>query len=281
MWIRLVACVRQQFRSLMLGTVVVIGSTSGAEVMSLEVLSLDPAELEEKQTKQEARLRESSKFWEDARKDDLFGFDLWTHANPTEDGRRVAFTTHPLMISDVLPVWWDRFGDVPLVNVLHEVDDGTRSDAQITDRLVEIFNIRVLTNRNQLQLPDHATLVAYLSMETDSVQMNIPMRLTEDQSYYLDDPQALLRELTIQMSGYQVSSNFGKPKFWLRSLKGIDINADTVENMRPFGIEVGILFRFGDTNVKSEFQWGGRSDQIPLSYPEMPFLVAGAKEEIL
>ena len=255
--------------------VVVLGLCTALPAVA-EVQTLKVFELLEVHTSEEERLENDLKFWEESVKSDSFlDIDLWAHANSKdkEEVEHVAFTTHPLMISDIFPVHWNRFVDVPLVNVLHEVDESMKTDIQVMHRLMDIFNIKVLTSRNELELPTNAALIANMAMPSKTLQIEIPMRLSEDQAYYLDDPQAFSQEIIFHLSRFQQFNEGEKPIFVLKRLEGIEINADTVENMKPFGIEVATMFRFGSTNVKSEFQWGGRSDEIPWSYPNAPFLV--------
>lgn len=203
------------------------------------------------------------------------GFNIFEYAHDNGEDSPGTFSTHPLMISDVLPFWWSRFTEVPQVVIGEELTRAGLKRSYRTEDLVSIFNIKVSTHQDQLILPSNAVLIADLVSPSKSFQFRIPMRLKDDQSYFIEDPQGFARELTSTVAEITHSNSVTvKPKFTMRKLSGITINSDTVKEMRPFGIEVGILFRFGNTSVLSEFQWGGRHEKIPLSYPNLPFLAA-------
>lgn len=204
------------------------------------------------------------------------GFDLNALANQNGKDHPGAFATYPLMITDVIPFNWNRFSAVPHVAIIDELERAGFGRGYRTEDLTTIFNIKVVTYDNQLTLPSNAVLVGDLVSTSKSFRFRIPMILKNGQSFYIEDPQGLARELIYRIS--QISPEQNKwgptPEFTMRKLEGIPINADTVKNMRSFGIEVAILFRFGNTSVLSEFQWGGRHEKIPLSYPNLPFLAA-------
>lgn len=217
-------------------------------------------------------------FWQNARNENgVFpeGFNPWEYAIKVPNNDTPALATYPLIISDFLPFWWERFGEIPFVIIDEELRSSSLSSAHRTENVVSIFNLKVATENNQLTLPSRTVLVANLSSPAKTLRFSIPMILRDGQSYFIDDPQGLTRELTVRISELTHYDKWAaKPKFTMQKLARIPINVNTAQKMHPFGIEVAILFRFGNTSVLSEFQWGGRHEKIPLTYPIVPFLAA-------
>lgn len=239
---------------------------------------LTVTEIEDPPVDPENLITEGMEFWQNAVDEDgVFpeGFNPWAYAIEVPNNDTPALATYPLMISDFLPFWWERFGEVPLVIIDEEMRSSSLSSANRTEAAVSIFNIKVATEDNQLTLPAKTVLVADLSSSAKTLRFSIPMILRDGQSYFIDDPQGFARELTRRISELTHYNEWApKPNFTMQKLTGIPINVNTARKMHPFGIEVAILFRFGNTSVLSEFQWGGRHEKIPLSYPNVPFLAA-------
>ena len=239
---------------------------------------LTVTEIDDPQVDPQDLIAEGMEFWQNAADDNgVFpeGFNPWEYAIKVPNNDTPALATHPLMIPDFLPFWWERFGEIPLVIIDEELRSSGSSSLHRTENVVSIFNVKVATEDNQLTLPSKAVLVADLSSPTKTLRFDIPMVLQEDQSYYIDDPQGFAHELTLRISELKDYDEWApKPKFTMQKLSGIPININTARKMHPFGIEVAILFRFGKTSVLSEFQWGGRHEKIPLTYPNVPFLAA-------
>ena len=237
-------------------------------VTEIEDVQIDPKDL----------IAQDMEFWQNARDENRVipeGFNPWEYAIKVPNNDSPALATHPLMISVFLPFWWERFVEIPLVIIDEELRSSGSSSVDRTENVVSIFNIKVATENNQLTLPSRTVLVADLSSPVKTLRFSIPMILRDGQSYFIDDPQGLARELTERISELTHYDRWAaKPKFTMQKLSGIPINVNTARKMHPFGIEVAILFRFGNTSVLSEFQWGGRHEKIPLTYPNVPFLAA-------
>ena len=176
-------------------------------------------------------------FWQNARNENgVFpeGFNPWEYAIKVPNNDTPALATYPLIISDFLPFWWERFGEILFVIIDEELRSSSLSSAHRTENVVSIFNIKVATENNQLTLPSRTVLVANLSSPAKTLRFSIPMILRDGQSYFIDDPQGLTRELTVRISELTHYDKWAaKPKFTMQKLAGIPINVNTAQKNAP------------------------------------------------
>lgn len=186
-------------------------------------------------------------------------FDAWEMSLTPNERERLnqhylrynAVTNYPTMTANVMGIAYPPISSLPLDTFHHELSG--YSAKQTNQRLIEIFNIQVISSRRQIDLPASATLHVELSKNGRYVHIEAPMDLRGNGTYYPSQPTTLLSELI------EAVSDLGRyPRMLFSKFEGFVLNSDTIEDLPPLGIPVVYNFRFGDVRVDTGFQWVGR-----------------------
>ena len=154
------------------------------------------------------------------------------------------------MVVDVLGIDYPPIKFLPLATFHREL--AGYSD-ELNMRLIEIFNIEVISMGREVEWPSSATLRVELSRDGRYVHFDVPMDMRDEGTYYVGHPQTLLSEL---IEG--VSELGPYPRMQFSSLNGFVLNDETIEDMPPLGAPITYNFRFGGVRLDTGFQWAGR-----------------------
>ena len=189
---------------------------------------------------------------------DPVDFDAWEVTLTADERERLnqhflrhnGVTNYPTMTANVMGIAYAPIRSLPLDTFHHELSGYAAS--QTNQRLIEIFNIQLISSQRDIDYPISATLHVELSKNGRYVHIEAPMDLRGD-AYYPSQPTTLLSELI------EAVSDLGRyPTMLFSKFEGFVLNSDTIEDLPPLGIPVVYNFRFGDVRVDTGFQWIGR-----------------------
>ena len=187
---------------------------------------------------------ESPKAWDD-----------WTASLTPEQFERLSrhkggISTHPAMAIDAFGIDYPPILHLPLATFHRELVDYPND---VNMRLIEIFNIELISPQHRVDWPRAGTLRVELSNDGRYVHIDVPMDMRERGTYYVSHPQTLLSELI------EATNEVGQfPKMQFPAFEGFVLNDETIENMPPLGAPITFNFRFGAVRVDTGFQWAGR-----------------------
>ena len=161
-----------------------------------------------------------------------------------------GLSTHPTMTMHVLGLDYPPVLHLPIATFYRELE-GYEDDVKM--RLIEIFNIELISPNRHVDWPMSATLRMELSNNGRYVHFGVPMDMRGDGTYYVRHPQTLLSEL---IEGVSELGQY--PKMQFSALEGFVLNEDTIDDMPLLGTPITFNFRFGDVRVDTGFQWAGR-----------------------
>lgn len=159
-------------------------------------------------------------------------------------------STHPSMAADTLGVSYPPIRSLPLATFHRELESYPNSQRL---RLIEIFNVELISPGRRIDWPSTATLRVELSKGGRYVHLDVPMNMHEDGLYRFASPQDVLSNL-----GEAVDELGQFPRMQFPTLEGFTLNAETIEDMPPLGAPITYNFRFGDVRVDTGYQWAGR-----------------------
>lgn len=166
------------------------------------------------------------------------------------EGGLGGLSTHPTMTMHVLGLDYPPILHLPIATFHRELE-GYEDD--VNRRLIEIFNIELISPDRHVDWPASATLRVELSNNGRYVHFNVPMDMREPGTYYVRQSQTLLSEL---IEGVSELGQY--PKMQFSAFEGFVLNDDTIDDMPPLGTPITFNFRFGDVRVDTGFQWAGR-----------------------
>ena len=161
-----------------------------------------------------------------------------------------GLSTHPTMTTHVLGLVYPPILHLPIATFHRELE-GYEDDVNM--RLIEIFNIELISPNRHVDWPKSATLRVELSNNGSYVHFSVPMDMRENGTYYVSYPQTLLSEL---IEGVNELGQY--PKMQFSALEGFALNEHTIDDMPPLGTPITFNFRFGAVRVDTGFQWAGR-----------------------
>ena len=127
--------------------------------------------------------------------------DAWAawEASLTDDERERlgphvnGSSNHPPMTIDEMGINYPPIQFLPLATFHHELSG--YSQDELSEGLIEIFNIQLISTQSDIDLPPFATLRIELSKDGRYVHLSATMELRREDAYYPSHPATLLSDL--------------------------------------------------------------------------------------
>lgn len=196
----------------------------------------------------------------------------WQEKLNAEDAARFAahmrqnggvLRSSPVMALEILGVDYPPMARIPIA-AFHEqissLNDG-RGEA-IAEGMMEIFNVQLLSPFHKVKWPPSAVLHVQLSQPSKTTLVRVPMKLRDDNAYYVRSPSSAMSRFVEAMSELSLSP---RPRLSFPKFEGFVFDDTTVENMPPLGVAVTYHVRYGDMRIETDYQWAGRPASIPVN----------------